>query len=297
MNIDQLKYIITIASTGSFSRTAEILFISQPALSQYVKRLEESLGVQLFERSRTRVNLTEAGQAFVERAQEILKLSEELEETMQSYSEISRSTFSFGISQFYGKFFLPKTLGALKKNPDLIIEIKENESRILESQLLAGKIDFAIIPPPIESPEIIKQTIYEEKILLAINKNNSLNNKIKEAKLTELDFLNNQPLILLKKGFKLRELVDALLEEEEIKGQVILETENLDTLNSLVAQDIGISFLPDVIEKLEGVLYYELTLPMSTRPIILAYREHRAFGSRRFREIIKTIKQIDFKEP
>lgn len=279
MNIQQFKYVVTIAQTKSFSKAAEILYISQPALSQYIKRLENEIGVDLFTRDKTNVNITEAGETFVEEAIKILELYENLLNKMITYSNIYSDTLTIGVSQFYGKYYIPKILPKINnKFPNMSIRINESESKILEEYILNNKIDLALIPLPIQSPNIKYDLISNEKILFAIN---SENQKLKSMNVnnlnTEIDFsiFKDEPFALLKKGLKLRDLAESICSEYGFKPNVVFEAENLDTLNSIVSNNIAVSFLPEIINRYDNIKYLEFKSKFSKRPIVIAYKRDK----------------------
>lgn len=290
MNINQLKYVTTIAKTKNFSEAAKILYISQPALSQYIKKLEEDMGVKLFTRDKTEVNITDEGREFIYYAEEILKLHRELLIKMESFSSKERKKLTLGISQFYGKYFIPKLIPEfVKLCPEAEIKIIESESKIIEENLLKGEVDIAIVPMPVYSTKVKYKTLYRERFSIAINFKNKKLELLKNCDKIEIDIsiLKNKKFVLLNKGLKLRELAETICLDYGFKPIVALESENLDTLNSLVHNNIGVSILPSMIAKYSDVEYIEFVGAHSERNTILAYVNDE------FKNIVDKIPEIE----
>ncbi len=276
MNYNILLYVIKVAKYKNFSKAAESIFLSQPALSQSINRLEQKLGVVLFNRNKNSVDLTEAGQIFIEKAEQIIKLMDDLENSMKNYTNKDLNKISIGVSQFYGKYFLPNVIKTLNKRyPHTYINILESESKILEEYLVKGEIDLVIVPLPIKSNEIHYERLYDEEIILAVNsKNNILTSSVSNG-LVDLSYYKNSDFVLLNKGFKLRNLAEQIcLKEHLFKPNVVFESENLDILNSLVSNNIGVSFLPSNITKLKNVEYLQFKSKHNHRQIVLATTKH-----------------------
>ncbi len=278
MNINQFKYVIKIAETRNFSKASELLFISQPALSQCITRLEKELGIKLFERDKLNVEITEAGKAFVEEARKILEINDTLLLKMNNYSTKPIEQFTIGVSQFYGKYFIPKIVPIFNRiSPTTIVNIKESESSILEENLLENMIDMAIFPLPVQSKQIAYETLYEEKILLAVNSTDKILKNIQDESMVDaidLELFKDEPFVLLRKGFKLRTLVESLCLEYSFCPNVVFETENLDISNSLVHNNMGVSFVPDIISRFDDVRYFNIK--SKSREIVLACKKNNS---------------------
>ena len=293
MNYNNLLYVIEVAKYENFSKAAEKLYISQPALSQSINRLEEKLGVVLFKRTKNSVEITEAGKLFVKQAEKIIKQMDNLEKIMIEYSEKDLQNITIGISQFYGKYFLPNVIKVLNnKYPDIQINIKESESRILEDYLLKGEIDLAIIPLPIKSKDIYYETLYTEELVFAVN---SLEKHLITADVidetVDLAHFKNASFVLLNSGFKLRITAEQICSEEfGFVPKVVFESENLDLLNSLISNNIGVSFLPSNISKFPNVKYLHIKSQYNIRDIVLASINHNT-KKLKIKNLAKAIKE------
>lgn len=283
MDIKDLEYVVQVAKTYSFSKAAANLYVSQPALSQAIKRLEKYLDLDLFFRDKNNVDITEAGKYFVEKAEKILKDFYTLENDMKNFYIHNKTNLYIGISQFYGKYFLKEIFRAFKSdNLNYDINIVEGESKFLESQILQGHINIGIFPQPIFDKKLKGFKIAKEKILLVINKENKeaieiaksfLNKPVSLASFQEFSF------ILLKKGLKLRSHVENMCNEQGFDPNVLLETLNLDTCLSLVENNYGLSFLPSTISnsyKGDKVEFFPINSVVDFRYLMLVANSNTA---------------------
>lgn len=283
MDIKDLEYIVQIAKTHSFSKAANNLYVSQPALSQAVKRLEKYLNLDLFFRNKNYVDITEAGKFFVEKAEKILENFYSLENDMKNFYIHNKSVLYIGISQFYGKYFLKEIFKIFKSdNLNYDINIVEGESKFLESQILQGHINIGIFPQPIYDNNLKGFKISKEKILLVINKENKEALKIAysfSGKPVSLASFQKFSFILLKKGLKLRNHVESMCSEQGFEPNVLLETLNLDTCLSLVENNYGLSFLPSTIFNSyngDKVIFFQIDSVINFRFLMLVANSNTA---------------------
>ena len=286
MDTKDLEYVITIARTGSFSQAAGQLFISQPALSQYIKRLENQLNITLFHRSRTHVELTEAGEYYVRQGEQILKYMKELEQTMQHWGRQEKHTLSIGVSQFYGKWFLTPYLQAIQTTfPTYKLQIVDGESKSLEALMMQDKLEFAIFPGPVFHEAIQFVSLAREEILFAINEENAaamtlVPQALRDGKLA-LSYFKTFPFVLVKEGLKMHKAALKICKQAGFQPQSVYQSENPATVYSLINHNYGIGFVPDVIARnfdprTNHVNFYHLKSRYNHRDIGLACKKNSA---------------------
>ncbi len=150
MELHQIRYAVAVAKHRNFTRAAEEMCLSQPALSQQINKLEEELGVALFERNTRNVELTRSGRTFIEHAQNILNELELIHNAMQEQAGLLKGKFVIGAMPVIGRLKLSSLITAFqRKHPGLDIHIIEGGSCVLFEQLCASKIDAAILTPPV----------------------------------------------------------------------------------------------------------------------------------------------------
>ena len=283
MDSRDLEYVTAIARTGSFSQSARLLFISQPALSQYIRRLEKNLGVTLFYRSRSKVELTPAGAYYVKKGEAILRQMQELEQTIRHWQQADQQQLSIGVSQFYGKWFLTPYLQDIQKLlPGYRIQIVDGESRQLELQMVQRKLDFAIFPEPVIHKEIRFLPLGTEEILFAFSKENqearALLSQAFHDGFLDLRHYQDFPFVLPKEGLKMHKAALKICRHLGFQPQSVYSSENLDTVYSLINHNYGVGFLPDVIARnynpqTNHVRFFHFRSRNNHRTIGLAFRE------------------------
>lgn len=272
MTLKDIEYVSTIAKYKSFSKAAEKLYISQSALSQAIKKLEDDWEISLFKRGNKEVYLTEAGNIFIEKGKVILELSNELEQEMKEMSSSEEKIIRVGVSQFYGKFFFPKIIPVFnKKYPDTQIRIFEYLSQDLEALLFNGEIDVFVATLPITNSKLAYKEFFTEDMVLAVPKKDFPNLK----NIDNLSLFKDRDFILPIKSLKTRDIIDKMCKSLNFKPNCILESKNFDTINSLVAQNVGIGFVPNAVEHHSQVRYIKIKNELCKRNFAIVYKKSR----------------------
>ncbi|HEY2493203.1 MAG TPA: LysR family transcriptional regulator, partial [Paenibacillus sp.] len=169
MELRQLQYALQIAAERNFSRAADKLHIAQPSLSQQLSKLEKEIGVLLFQRNTSSVELTHAGAAFMEQAQKIVDAVELLHQEMTDISQLRGGKVVIGSMPITGSHLLPYVLPVFRQTyPDIEITLLEDSSMNLEKLTANGKTDLSLLSLPLLEPSLAYEVIGEEKIDLAV---------------------------------------------------------------------------------------------------------------------------------
>lgn len=286
MDIKDLQYVNSIIEWNSFSKAAKQLYISQPALSQSIKRLESELGLTLFLRDCNYVIPTDAALLIRQQSQPILQAFQRLQQDLANYSQ-APSTVTLGISHFYGHHMLSVILPHFNENrPEAQLTIMEGESHFIETQINLGRIDIGIFPVPLFSTNLTHYELYTERLLLAIPTANKEAIELAEQSMNSdekavvIDSFQNAPFILLKPNLKFRDFADRLFHHYHMTPHVVAETENIDTCLSLAASNYGLSLVPNTIllneEPPASIRFFPLAEPFTTRPMLLVSTEQTA---------------------
>lgn len=247
MDLNKFEYILCVAEEKSFTKAASKLYISQPALSQYVASLEEQLKVKLFDRSVTPLKLTLGGEIFIKKALEILQLKKELWRELHDISSNLVGNISIGISPNRSLYLLPCFFKELKdKFSNIKVEIIERNSKELEKGVLDGMIDIAIISLPLTSLELEYIKFFEEELFLISSKERDYSNKLKEN-IVAFELLKNENFILLKEKQKLRTLVEVIFLKNNFIPKIYLETESQECVLEMISLNMGIGFTSNMI--------------------------------------------------
>ena len=255
MLLKDLQYAMDIIATKSLSKSAERLFITQPALTQSVRRLEEYFEVKLFNRTRFGMEPTREGILFAEYAVDILSQCDRFKERLKEAQPGRKAYLKVGTAKVYGKHFMPlyiKPFG--DKHPDINIEFIEDRSTSLEMMLLNGMLDVCIMAAPIESNLLSCTPLFYEELLVALPTDHPLNipnyplegETLPEINLAELA---GETFIISKEGYKLNKLCLNMCRMLGFWPKQTIEIESVDTIISFVRNNRGIGFVPDTFAK------------------------------------------------
>jgi LysR family transcriptional regulator, hydrogen peroxide-inducible genes activator len=279
MEFRQLLYAIQIAAERNFSRAAEKLHIAQPSLSQQLSKLEKELGVLLFKRSTNSVELTYAGSVFVEKAQQIVDMTDQLRREMEDIADMRKGRLVVGSLPMTGAHVLPHVLPVFREAyPDIEIVLIEESTKRLEQLTASGGTDVSLLSLPLIEPSLAYLPVLEEEICLAVPPHHALSEESNLHSEIPVSRLEDEPFVLLKKGQGFRAIAHDLCQAAGFDPRVVFESANIETVQALVAAGMGISFLPKMMMRSDwqGPAPTYLALEgHPTRTLVIAYRKGR----------------------
>jgi len=274
MTLNELRYIVAVSQESNFRRAAERVFVSQPALSLAIQKLEEELGVQIFERSRTAVSMTPIGELIVAQAQRTLEEVAQIKEIASQGKDQLVGTLRLGAIYTVGPYLLPELIPVLKrKAPHMPLEMEENQTANLEALLANGRLDVIIIALPFGGPGIATLPLYDEDFSVVVPLEHPWAKK-KQIKTAELA---TEKILLLNSGHCFSNQVrEACAEFNSAIGE-IQQGNSLETIRNMVASGLGITVLPVSAnsDKYRSQLTREISFapPAPARRIALAWRK------------------------
>ncbi len=293
MTLTELKYIIAVARERHFGRAAESCFISQPSLSVAVRKLEEELGVHIFERRSQEVSLTPVGETIVEQAQRVLEDVRKIEELAVQGKDPLCGPLRLGAIFTISPYLMPGLVHKmLKIAPKMPLILTENYTANLLEQLRSGDIDVAIMALPINEPGLMLMPLYDEDFVVAVPRDHEWASRKEIAR----EEVRTGKLLLLGKGHCLRDqILEACPESSPRKNgvttmQKTVEGSSLLTIHHMVAQGLGVTVLPSSAlqetkcDELVKAIAFEKPTP--TRRVIIAWR--KSFNRMPAIEAIKT---------
>ena len=272
MNFRDLEYIIALAETRSFSKASEKCFVSQPALSMQVKKLEDVLDAKLFERHQKTVLITPLGLEIVEKAKQALQLRRDIELLAQHSHNLTSFQVRMGIFPTMSQYLLPSIIQSSLRceNPKLNIIPVEQKTVRLKAMIKQGDLDFAILAKPNQiDPMMAFDPLFEDPFMLAVYEGHPLASK---ASVTLQD-LANENMLLLEEGHCLREQILAL----QIDKKLVVEDQitSVETLRQMVIARLGVTVMPYIATqgiKYKGIHYIPFKGHKLYRTIGLYYR-------------------------
>jgi DNA-binding transcriptional LysR family regulator len=244
MEWQQLEYFQTLARIQHVTRAAESLSLSQPALSRSIARLEEELGVPLFERQGRSIMLNRYGQLFLKRVNRILKEFEEGKQELSDLIHPEHGEVALGFLHTLGTSLIPDVIGAFRaQSPAVSFQLIQNHSYSLLEHLDAGELDLCVLAEPTETNMPIQWTPLWSEELFAIV---PLGHPLAGERSILLEEIAHESFIFLKKGYALRRTTDRLFQQIGVSPHITFEGEEAATVAGLVAAGLGVSLLPDL---------------------------------------------------
>jgi LysR family hydrogen peroxide-inducible transcriptional activator len=274
MTLNELRFIVAVAQERNFRRAAEKSFISQPALSLAIQKLEEELGLKIFERGKNDITITPIGSAIVEQAQRVLEEAERIRDIATQGKNQLAAPLRVGIIHSVGPYLLPDLIPALKKvAPQMPLEVEENITANLDTLLRNGKLDVIIIALPFGDSGILTHPLYDEPFEVVVSSEHHWANR-RSIKATELA---DEKVLLLDSGHCFSNQVAEACPDLSRKNADTQHGTSLETIRNMVASGLGITVLPASANsaryrsRLLQVIPF--TKPMPSRRIALAWRK------------------------
>ncbi|MFD2209676.1 LysR family transcriptional regulator [Virgibacillus halophilus] len=260
MEWQQLSYFKTVAELQHMTRAAEQLSISQPALSRSMSRLEEELGVPLFERKGRTILLNRYGELFLKRVYRMLEEFVEGKQEIRDLIDPESGEVSLGFLHTLGTEKIPELIGAFRAAyPRLSFQFTQNNSYALIQQMEAGAFDLCLTTPIASSMKINWQRLWREELFVIVPLGHPLANR----KHITLDEIAGEDFIAIKEGNSLRQMTDYFCQEAGMRPKILFEGEEIHTLAGLVGAGLGVSLIPDV----KGLDFHKITRLQVTRPM------------------------------
>lgn len=282
------EYFLSIVENGSLTRASEKLYVSQPYLSQYLKRLEDNLGVMLFDHTTSPLKLTYVGEQYYNYVLQVMKLSDQVRKEFSDAQNYESGRLRLGTALWRGSCLLPEIYPTFhKKYPKIHLELTEAKSSELENALLADKLDLAImnLHPTFPYHKLSCETIFEEQILLAVPTESEYTAELlKEASYKNsfpcapIEFLSKIPLILTKPGQNFTHVTNFAFAKHNITPTILLETSNLTTAVNLAATGIACTLVPAEGARTYDcggkITYFLIDTPELVQPVSVVYQKN-----------------------
>ena len=288
MTLSELRFVVSVAQEKNFRRAAAKSFVSQPALSLAIKKIENELGVLIFERNRMGISLTTVGEKIVNQAQIVLEEADKIKAISVVEKNTQEVEIKIGLIYSIAPYLLPSIIPLVQNtSPEIILEAEEDITTNLIKKLEEGSIDAAIIALPFVVPGIETQPLYDEPFKVLIPTKHPWNNKQK----INAKELKNEKILLLDNthcfSMQVREACPGISDKAEVQAGTSLET-----IRTMVASNLGISILPqsatasNYSNDLINILPFESPIPF--RRVAMAFRR----GSSKQSSLVKIIKSI-----
>ncbi|MDR1508299.1 MAG: LysR family transcriptional regulator [Synergistaceae bacterium] len=283
MDFREIRYLLLLAKTGNISKTAELLRISQPSLSQYLRKTERELGCELFYRGSKGVSPTLAGEEYIRCARGMLAQQMELRQKLNEISNIRRGRLTFGVTTQRGGHLVPSVISAFKqKYPDIELKIKESLSTDdLEEMAIEGDVDIFVSNLPFVHSEISYRLLIDDCLCLVLPPTFSLPCGVSEFSfervLELIESLRNEHFILPPANMKMGRLIKRLFALLGFEPRVLLESYSADTAQFMVLGGVGITLVQRSVfldyRMKEKPIYIPIDDPRFCMPLVAGFSD------------------------
>lgn len=305
MNLKQLRYVLVLAHERSFSQAAESLGISQPSLSQYIKKVEKELGVELFDRTGGDVRVTDAGRVYIDAGRKILDLEKQMERKFEDLSVHQAGSIVVGVSPHRCVHLMPEIVKRFQKlYPGMHLVIEERAGASLIDDAAHGQFDLCIANLPVDERVFAHCHMMQEEILLAVNTETDLFRKLSgeavamdDRKYPAVDYrkLAGEPLVTLAESQPTQKKLDEICANAGIEVKNAAECRTIETQFAMVRAGIGAALVPSGIaafSNAERVAYFSFVQPISCRDIAVVYRKGQ-YLSKAVKDLIRIMVNLE----
>jgi LysR family transcriptional regulator, hydrogen peroxide-inducible genes activator len=278
LKLKDLRYLVAVADLRHFGRAAARCFVSQPTLSAQLKKLEQSLGVQLIERTPNNVSLTAAGEEVVARARRIIEASEEVVALAAAAHDPLGGRLRVALLPTIGPYLLPQIAPLIRRRlPRLQLQLYEYQTTPMLEKLHAGELDAGILALPVELAGLESRELYREPFLVALPERHPL----AAHETLRAGDIKSERLLLLEEGHCLRDQALEVCSRAGVREAQDFRATSLETLRQMVAAGAGVTLLPELAARgayrsARGVVLRPFARPVPVRHIGVVWRKSTA---------------------
>ena len=303
------EYVYEVYKERSFSKAAKNLFISQPALSVTIKRIENKIGCPIFDRSTNPVGLTECGEKYIEVIKQYMDLQNGFMNYLSNLEELKIGSINVGGSNLFTSCILPPVIALFtKRYPSIEINVVEANTPLLDQKLMDGSLDLIVDNYVFDAASHSSVLYRMENLLLAVPASFAVNRELSSYRLSMEDIVSKrflddevlpvpfekfagEPFILLKTGNDTRDRAMSIFERYRVKPNILLSLDQQMTSYNVSCSGIGISFVTDTLVmntyRNPNVVFYKLDPDLSRRALCFFYKKGK-YVTRAMEEFLKT---------
>jgi LysR family cyn operon transcriptional activator len=283
MLLRHIRYFLAVADCGNFTRAAEVLHVSQPTLSQQIRQLEETLGVQLFDRSGRSIRTTDAGQAYRIYARRALQDLEAGTRAVHDVRELTRGTLRLAMTPTFAPYLVrPLVMGFNEKYPGVTLRILELPQEQVEQLLADDDLDVGIAFMDVHLPDIEAKTLLQERLALVAGTTHRYARRRTALTLKELE---GEPMALLTMEFATRRYIDRYFSGQGVPPRIAFEANSVNAVIEAVRRGRVMTVLPAAIAEANSELRkikVEPPLPPREAALLLRKGAYRTAAARAF---------------
>lgn len=293
------KSVLQVANDGSFSAAARHLFVSQPSLSQCIKKIEAELGAKLFDRSQAPLKLTAAGEIYLKTAKIFQHLQSEMVKQTTDLQHLRAGVLTIGSSRTRSSCFLRQPLVEFhRKYPGVHLIVKEYPVAKLKEEILNGTVDFALLYEPLDDSSYQKVPLVKEKTLIAAPRSQWIEEEYGREQVVPyppISFarFHQEPFICLQKGRRMNEIYDSLCEQTQSEPKVVFEANSILDAAELCAEGMGATLVTDMLADNwhwdKAPFFFAIEEEVEERQLVAAFgkNQHLSEAAQKFIELLR----------
>lgn len=295
MNTKQLQYVLTLANEGSFSKAADTLNITQPSLSQYIKKIEKEIGLSLFDRTNGDVRITDAGRVYIEAGKKILDIEHQMENSFTDLADHKTGSLIIGVAPYRAAIMMPVIAQRFQSiHPGMHLIVREGTTAELVEGMEHGEYDLALTLLPIDKRLFNYEKVVEEELVLAVPPSypSFQTTKVQDRKHPAVDavVLDGKRLVMLTYAQFMQKQLENLLIDNHLKVSVAAVVKSLEAQIEFVKAGVGMALMPSGIERFckdSDVTFYSFTAPLPKREVVVMWRKDQKLS--KTTEELKTV--------
>ncbi len=301
MNTKQLKYVLVLAREGSFSRAANTLNITQPSLSQYIKKIEKELGAELFDRANGDVRLTDAGRVYLEVGRQMLDLEHQMEQRLSDIAVCKTGSLIIGTAPYRAVGMMPTVAKQYQElYPGMHLIVREGTTAELAEGMEHGEFDLCLTLLPLDSRLFCWEKVVEEELVLAVPADapEFETQNVPDRRYAAIDAaaLNGRRFVMLTETQFMQKQLEDLCYDHKLRLETAAVVKSLEAQIAMVRAGVGMALVPRGIERfcgLDELRFYSFAQALPRRELVVMWRKEHTL-SKAADDLKKIILRIDW---
>ena len=299
MNTKQFQYVLTLVREGSFSKAADTLNITQPSLSQYIKKIENEIGLDLFDRTNGDVRITDAGKVYIEAGRKILDLERQMENSFTDLVNNKTGSLIIGAAPYRAASMMPEIAKQFQiKHPGMYLIVREGTTTELVEGMEHGEYDLALTILPVDERVFNYERIVEEELVLAVPSSyvpfSTVLEKSRKFPAVNANVLNNQSIVMLTNAQFMQKQLENLRIDYNLSFRPAAVVKSLEAQIEMVKAGVGMALMPSGIERFckdDPVTFYSFMDDLPKREVVLIWRKDHKLSNvaEELKEVIRSI--------
>lgn len=300
MNTKQFQYVLTLAHEGSFSRAADTLNITQPSLSQYIKKIEREIGLELFDRTNGDIRLTDAGRVYIEAGKKILDIEHQMENSFTDLADHKTGSLIIGAAPYRAASMMPVIAQRFQSlHPGMHLIVREGTTAELVEGMEHGEYDLALTLLPIDKRLFNYEKVVEEELILAVPRSYPAlpTTKVADRKHPAVDaaVLNGASMVMLTDAQFMQKQLENIVLDHKLSIHPAAIVKSLEAQIEMVKAGVGMALMPSGIERFckpGDVVFYSFTAPLPKREVVVMWRKDQKLSktTEELKNVIHSIK-------